>query len=78
MEARYPVSVREIMNGRQIKGIIEGDSNPDVLIPRLVDFYLQGRFPIDRLIEFYPFAEIGEAFSDSEEGKTVKPVLRMG
>jgi aryl-alcohol dehydrogenase len=37
-----------------------------------------GRFPFDRLVKFYDFKEINKAIADSQKGKTVKPVLRIG
>jgi aryl-alcohol dehydrogenase len=66
----------KIMNGRTVKGIIAGDSVPDLFIPILIELYRQGRFPFDRLITFYPFDEINKAVGDMEKGKVVKPVLR--
>lgn len=63
--------------GRQIRGLIEGDSSPDRFIPSLIDFYRQGRFPFDRMIRFYPFAEINAAVAAAIDGSAVKPVLRM-
>lgn len=75
--AEMPLSVRHLLHGRKVRGIIEGNSNPDVFIPQLVDFYMDGRFPFDRLVTFYAFSDIEKAFHDSEEGRTVKPVLRM-
>ncbi|MEA1084473.1 NAD(P)-dependent alcohol dehydrogenase [Sphingomonas sp. CD22] len=63
--------------GKRIIGIVEGDSVPQVFIPRLVDLYLQGRFPFDKLVGFYDFAQINEAIADSESGKTIKPILRF-
>jgi aryl-alcohol dehydrogenase len=72
------VNVTDIMTGgRKIQGIVEGDSNPDLFIPRMIEFYKQGRFPFDKLISFYPFAEINTAIHDSENGKAVKPVVRF-
>jgi aryl-alcohol dehydrogenase len=59
-------------------GIIEGDSVPDVFIPQLLDLFLQGRFPFDKLAKFYPFDRINEAARDSEHGMTVKPIIRIG
>ena len=41
----------------------------------LVDLWQAGRFPFDRLIRRYPFAEIGRAFADCASGATVKAVL---
>ena len=60
-----------------LKGVLEGSSVPDVFIPRLIGLYLAGKFPIDRLVTTYPFAEINEAIADSHAGKTIKPVLLM-
>jgi aryl-alcohol dehydrogenase len=65
-----------IMNGRTVRGIIEGDSIPDLFIPRLIELFSQGRFPFDRLITFYPFDEINIAVEDMEKGRVIKPVLR--
>lgn len=72
------INVTDIMTaGRKIQGIVEGDSNPDVFIPRMIEFYRQGRFPFDKLISFYPFEKINDAIRDSESGKVVKPVVRF-
>jgi aryl-alcohol dehydrogenase len=65
-----------IMNGRTVRGIIEGDSIPDLFIPKLIELYTQGRFPFDRLIEFYPFDDINKAVEDMEKGRVIKPILR--
>ncbi len=66
-----------IMNGRAVRGIIEGDAIPDLFIPKLIELYRQGRFPFDRLITFYPFDEINQAVEDMEQGRVIKPVLKL-
>jgi aryl-alcohol dehydrogenase len=66
-----------IMNGRTVRGIIEGDAIPDLFIPKLIELYAQGRFPFDRLIKFYPFEDINKAVEDMEKGLVVKPVLKF-
>lgn len=63
--------------GKSLVGVIEGDAIPRVFIPELVAYYKDGRFPFDRLIRFYDFADINQAFADSEQGTTIKPVLRF-
>ncbi|MGP0093200.1 MAG: NAD(P)-dependent alcohol dehydrogenase [Xanthobacteraceae bacterium] len=63
--------------GKSIRGIIQGDSVPELFIPQLIELYRQGRFPFDRLIKLYSLDEINRAAADSESGATVKPVLRM-
>lgn len=72
------LDMNNILFGRTVRGIIEGDSIPDIFIPRLIELYTQGRFPFDRLIRFYELDEINTAAEDSERGDVLKPVLRMG
>jgi aryl-alcohol dehydrogenase len=71
------LDMASILFGRTLRGVIEGDSVPDVFIPRLVELHRQGRFPVDRLVEFYDFAEINKAVEASEQGQVVKAILRM-
>lgn len=72
------VDSRRIMNaGRMLRGIVEGDSAPADLIPRLLQWCDQGRLPIERLVQTYAFQNINQAFADSESGAVVKPVLCM-
>ena len=53
------------------------DPNPDVFLPKLIELHRLGRFPIEKLVTFYPFNEINRAIDDSLTGKVVKPVLRF-
>ncbi len=68
--------MNSIMFGRSLRGIIEGDSVPDVFIPRLIELYKQGRFPFDKLVTFYKLDDINKAVEDTEQGKVIKAVLR--
>lgn len=63
--------------GKRIMGIVQGDVVANAFIPKLVDLYLQGRFPFDKLCRFYEFDEVNQAMADSERGVTIKPILRM-
>jgi len=69
------LDVNSIMFGRTIRGIIEGDSVPDIFIPRMVDLFMQGRFPIDKMMKKYPLTAINDAVADSEKGTAIKPIL---
>jgi aryl-alcohol dehydrogenase len=63
--------------GWKLQMIIEGDAVPQTFIPRLIELWRKGRFPFDRLVTFYDFADIEKAFADSAAGGTIKPVLRF-
>lgn len=64
--------------GQAVRGIIGGDANPQLFVPLLIDFFRRGRFPLDRLICTYDFADFAAAFQDAERGAAIKPVLTMG
>jgi hypothetical protein len=66
-----------LAGGRQLRGILGGDAHPGLFLPKLAEYWRQGRFPFDRLLSFYPFAEIERAFADAHSGKAIKPVLLM-
>lgn len=64
-----------MLKGIKVSMVIEGDAVPRLFIPKLIDLHSKGLFPFDKLIKTYAFEDIGEAFADSESGKTIKPVL---
>jgi len=66
-----------LSGGRTLRGILGGDASPSLFIPLLIEYFRQGRLPFDRLVKFYPFAAIGQAFHDCERGVAIKAVLRM-
>lgn len=63
--------------GRRVMGILGGDSDIKNFLPELIEHHLAGRFPYERLIGYFDFDQINEAFEASETGKVVKPVLRI-
>lgn len=76
-DAEVNLNMNSVVMGRHVHGIVYGDSVPEVFIPQLIELYLQGRLPFDRLVRFYDFAQINDAVAASEDGSVIKPVLRM-
>jgi aryl-alcohol dehydrogenase len=66
-----------LLNGRAVRGTIQGDAEARKLVPLLIELYQQGRFPVARLVGSYQFAEIQRAIADMENGRVIKPILRM-
>jgi aryl-alcohol dehydrogenase len=64
-----------LQGGRTVRGVIQGDSRPREFIPRLVDLFMAGEMPFDRLVSRYDFADINRAAEDATSGATIKPVL---
>ena len=75
--AKLEVDYAVLNNGRSVEYVVEGDSVPDVFIPRLIELHRAGLFPFDRLISFYELGDIHRAVADSESGAALKAVLRM-
>lgn len=72
-DLNFPAS--HLLPGRTITGIVQGDSHPQTFIPRLLDYFQQGKFPFDKLITHYPFPAINQAVADMKAGTCIKPVL---
>ncbi|MBN6040577.1 alcohol dehydrogenase catalytic domain-containing protein [Amycolatopsis sp. 195334CR] len=70
------LDVRSLMlRGLQLRGCVEGDAEPAVLVPELARRYRDGRLPLDRLVTAYPLAEYDRAVADQRAGRVLKPVL---
>ena len=69
------VDASRLTVGQSLIGIIQGDAISGLMIPELVGLYRNGRFPFDRLLTFYDFADINTAVADVLAARVVKPVL---
>ena len=76
-EMTFDVHNDIMAEGKTVMGVIEGDAVPQVFIPQLVEYFKNGQFPFDKLVKFYDFEQINEAFEDSKTGETIKPILKI-
>jgi Zn-dependent alcohol dehydrogenase len=77
-EAMLPANMMSMLvRGVGVKYITEGDADPQTFIPQMIAWYKAGKFPFDRLIKTFPFAQINEAAHASETGQAIKPVLLL-
>jgi len=63
--------------GRVVRGVVEGSADPASFIPLLIGHYRAGRFPFDRLVQYFAFTDIGAAIEAGESGRVIKPILRL-
>ena len=73
------INVEEELMGvcKKLVGVVEGYSVPQVYIPRLIEYYQKGQFPFDKLITYYDFEDINQAFEDTHKGNVIKAILKM-
>lgn len=76
-KAEATIDISTLLFGRKLVGIIEGESIPQIFIPRLLDLHAQGRFPFDRFVTQHPFTDLNVAVAGAESGQLIKPVVVM-
>ncbi len=64
-----------LQGGKRVMSSIEGDSDPQEMVPRLLALREAGCFDLDDLVTTYPFERINDAVADVLAGRVVKPVL---
>ncbi|KAF2191045.1 NAD(P)-binding protein [Zopfia rhizophila CBS 207.26] len=71
-----PIDLSDLLaNGKSIRGCIEGSALPKKYIPQMIQWYRDGKLPIDTLIKHYPADDFEKALEDMHTGATVKPIL---
>lgn len=63
--------------GKRIQGILGGGGSSRQVIGTLIELHRQGRFPFDRLVEYFSLDQVEAALQASYSGEVIKPVLRM-
>lgn len=76
-EVNIHVQHHILSGGKKVMGALLGDMVPQLHIPKLVEYYKAGKFPFDKLVKFYNFEDINQAFADSKSGKVVKPIVLL-
>jgi aryl-alcohol dehydrogenase len=69
--------LESMLRGQTVRGVLQGDSTPSRMIPRLLELQQRGLLPFDQLLTHYPLGEINQAAADCVSGDVVKPVLLM-
>lgn len=68
----------DLICGKQIKGSWGGASIPDKDIPKIAQLYLDGKLPLEKLInKRYSLDEINEALNDLENRKVTRPLIEI-
>lgn len=66
-----------LLMGRTVTGVIEGDADPQQLIPELIELWRAGRFPFEKMITTFDFDALPAAWEAVRAGTVVKAVLAL-
>ena len=65
-----------LLPGKSLRGVVQGDSESKIFIPKLIDLWQQGVFPFDKLITKYNSIDSLEAAASAmSSGEVIKPVV---
>lgn len=68
----------DLIRGRKIEGSWGGESKPDKDIPQYVNYYKEGKLPLESMIsKIYPLEEINQAMAELEKGSAHRILIRM-
>ncbi|MEA2049968.1 MAG: zinc-binding dehydrogenase [Campylobacterota bacterium] len=68
----------DLICGKQIKGSWGGASLPDRDIPKIAKLYLEGKLPLEKLLDKrYRLDQINEALDDIENRKVIRPLIEI-
>lgn len=68
----------EFLLGKTIKGTVQGDIIGAVDVPKLVDMYMAGKLPIDKLItKSFSLDQVNEAFEAMENKQVLRSVIKI-
>ena len=76
----FPLPINALVQRqKRVVGSLYGSANPPVDIPRLLDAYLAGRLPLDKLVGgHYALHDINAAFDDLVSGSGGRAVVLLG
>ena len=60
-----------------LKSVSFGSSVPAELLPKMLEWWSEGQFPIETVIGEFPFERINDAVAAGHSGDVIKPVLLM-
>ncbi len=72
------IEMLQLLPGKSLRGVVQGDSDPKVFLPTLLDLWKKGLFPFEKMItKFDGLASINDAMTAMEDPHrdVIKPVL---
>ncbi|WP_342751321.1 NAD(P)-dependent alcohol dehydrogenase [Mycolicibacterium hodleri] len=76
LHADLPVGLI-LAKGLRVRGVVEGDSDPHVFIPRLAELSRRGELPLDKVVTRFELDRFGDAWTAATTGTAIKPVVAM-
>jgi len=77
LENDITIDQGHLLQGRTLAGVIEGNADPKIFIPQLIELWKSGQFPFDRFCKTFAMIDIEKAILSTRNGDVVKPIIVM-
>ncbi|KEF63558.1 uncharacterized protein A1O9_01536 [Exophiala aquamarina CBS 119918] len=75
-DAELKIPLYQLLSQNQaFECIYLGDTTGQEWVPKMIQWWREGKFPIEKLVKFYPARDAQEALHGMESGVAIKPVL---
>ncbi|GAA5931815.1 NAD(P)-dependent alcohol dehydrogenase [Sporobolomyces koalae] len=64
-----------LLASKTYTGLTEGGSNPPEFIPKLIQLYNEGLFPVEKISKTFAVDKLDDAIHAMHTGKTIKPII---
>lgn len=64
-----------MVSGKQYFGAVQGHSRTNEYIPKMIQWWKEGMFPVEKLVKFFDFEDFENAVKVMGRGDVVKPVM---
>ncbi|KAL3433949.1 chaperonin 10-like protein [Aspergillus tetrazonus] len=76
-DTELKVNALDVLTGcKKIIGVILAWSDPQKVIPKLVQWYKEGKFPVHKIVRVYPATELDKALEDLRAGQVRRIIVR--
>lgn len=64
-----------MVSGKQYFGAVQGHSRTREYIPKMIQWWKEGIFPVEKLVKFFDFTDFENAVKVMGQGDVVKPIM---
>jgi Zn-dependent alcohol dehydrogenase len=73
---KIQIPIQQFMGeGKRFIGAVEGQVIPQEFVPKMISWYREGRFPVDKLVKLFRAKDFADALEEMHNGSTIKPVI---
>ena len=62
-------------SGKQYIGVAEGHAIPRTYVPQMIQWWKEGKFPLEKLVKYFPADDYDAAIKGMKNGEVIKPVI---